>query len=374
MKSSKYLSKLSKIPNSGEKVDIGEFMSKCAQFKSENVYLDSMLGATMGTAMLIDGGFFGLTKKINVDDRLVEAFETRYPNVGKSLFEKLQEKINDSEGNEWIVNGVKGKLFEMELVPKLEQTYPGTKFQLAASETQKDWDLIGRDATDGEILVQAKMGNSDYAEDVLEAMHENPEILYATSNEIRNKILESKPELIDQFVPDLNYNNAEFTSDVEGGLEQLLSNYGVDIPDDISDVLPFIGVFLLGIKLLHDLSKVKQDFSEVKIDDKRRIQGLKAIKLLSRFGVSAVVTAAGGAIGTAIPVPVGGTLIGLGAGLVASIYINKKIKPDLHKFALHLLEMTNEDLIYFRNKVNIDKLADKFRKRRIELEALKLEA
>ena len=51
-------------------------------------------------------------------------------------------------------------------------------------------------------------------------MQSNPDVYYATSSEIREKILAAKPELQEQFIP-IDISSYEFTQDVQDGLETL---------------------------------------------------------------------------------------------------------------------------------------------------------
>jgi len=352
MKSLRYLNKLDSLPGKGIKTNLKALVDKSTKMKSENGFLDAMIGASVGAGLFIKHDF-------NVENDLFEAYNLANPNlsIDKSLYQKTLEE-QGTDGLDGLVSNLKGKLFEVELEGQLESMYPGFDFSIAEKANQPIWDLIGKGPDGKEILVQAKMVGEGSASDVYERMVENPDVLFAASNEVREKILEQAPELANQFVP-VDYGNLEFTEQVESGLDQLLENAGIDVPDEIGDIVPIVGEIIIGLRLLYELSQVKKDFNEIKIDDQRRIKGLRAIMLLSRFGVTAVVTAIGAASGSAI-FPGVGTIFGGIGGAVAGMVINKKIKPRLHEFALYLLNMTEADLIYFKNKSNIDEIGQRF--------------
>jgi len=356
--SDKYLNKIKALPGRERKTDLKELTQKSAQTKSELGVLDALIGASLGSSLYVKHGF-------NVEDEVFEAYGLANPNlsIDTSLYEKVLEE-QGTEGIAGLISNLKGKLFEIELEGNLESMYPGYDFSIAEKANQPIWDLIGEGPDGTEILVQAKMVNSESASDIYQRMIDNPDVFFATSNEVREKVLENSPELADQFIP-VDVNNLEFTDQVGSELDQLLENAGIDVPDDIADVVPIVGEIVIGLRLLYELSQVKKNFGTVKIDDKRRIKGLKAIMLLSKFGVTAVVATIGAAGGSAIFPGVGTVLGGVG-GAVAGMVINKKIKPRLHEFALYLLDMTEEDLIYFRNKKNIDEIAKRFNSRRLK--------
>jgi hypothetical protein len=349
---------LSKLPGGSRKVNLKELIEQSKVMGSNNASLDALIGASFGTTLLIK-------YDLNISDAIVAGYAGQYPDMSetKSLYQKLLEEQGDTDGLQGLVSGIKGKVFEVELEDKLEALYPGFDFEIGKNANQPIWDLKGIAPDGQEILVQAKMTGSYSASEIMDRMTDNPDVLFAVSNEVREKILKKAPELANQFVP-IDVSSADFTEEVESGLEQLLANAGIDIPDDAADMLPFVGEIVIGLRVLYEMSTVKRDFNEIKVDEKRRIQGLRAIMALSRFGVAAVCTMVGGVALSAI-FPGIGTLLGALGGAIAGAYINKNIKPHMHKYAMYLLDMTDEDLIYFKNKVAIDGIAERFYSTRI---------
>src|SRR6185503_5113260 len=111
---------------------------------------------------------------------------------------------------------------------------------------------------------------------------------------------------------DLDLSNADLIEEVGGGLAILLANSGIDLPDSFGEMLPYIGELVLGIRLLLDIVAVERDFSEVPIDDRSRVHAVKALAILSRFGVSTVCTLLGGKFGGEIGGVAGSVFPGVG--------------------------------------------------------------
>ena len=127
-----------------------------------------------------------------------------------------------------------------------------------------------------ETQIQVKIGGEDYADEVAARMQEDPDVLFAVSNEIRAAVLVEYPELSSQFI-DLNLSNYEFVSEVEEGMGLLAENSGIDVPDKVSGFLPYVTEIVLGIRLLYDIVKTERDFEAVEIEDKTRINAMKAL-------------------------------------------------------------------------------------------------
>lgn len=320
------------------------------------------------TAVGLESAFSTIFTERNIPDDLQQAYNTAFSNVSMdhSLFERYSEMVDRSpESVSSFVGTIKGKLFELRLPELLENQFPEYNFEIAGDPTQPVWDIIGNSSSGESILIQAKMGGSDYVSDVLERMQDNPDVLFATSNEIRDSILSSHPELADQFV-NVDLSNYDFTADVNHDLGLLADNLGIDISDSIGEILPYLSEIILGIKLIKDLISVQRDFKSVSATDKTKLSAVKTIVLLSRFGVSIVCTtvcsSGGAAAGSIFPGP--GTLIGGIGGAIAGAFmaskLNKHLKPYYMEFALGLTGLTNDDLFYFRNKNIIDRMGFSF--------------
>lgn len=356
MKSLKLISKLEKIPLKREH---NRYSLQIISQEMSQIHRDYFV---IETAIGLESSFSSIFDERNIPDDLQQAYQLAFSDVSthKTLFERysqILEKGPDSADS--FVSTIKGKLFELRLPELLENQFPDYSFEIASNPTQPIWDIVANSSDGESILIQAKMGGANYASDVLERMQDNPDVLFATSSEIRDKILSSHPELINQFV-DVDLSNFDFTSNVNHDLELLADNLGIDIPDDIGEIIPYLSEIILGIRLIKDLISVQRDFKSISATDKAKLSAVKSIVLFSRFGVSIVCTtvcSAGGAAAGSI-FPGAGTLIGGISGAVAGAFmsskLNKHLKPYYMDFALGITGLTENDIFYFRNKNTID--------------------
>ncbi|MCX7876999.1 MAG: hypothetical protein N2321_12655 [Melioribacteraceae bacterium] len=362
MKSSILIKELEKIPLKKEHkhYSFQSIAKEMFQIHCDYFVIETVVG--------LESAFSTIFTERNIPDDLQQAYNTAFSNVSmdQSLFERYSEMVDKSpESVSSFVGTIKGKLFELRLPDLLENQFPDYSFEIASDPTQPVWDIIGNSSRGESILIQAKMGGSGYVSDVLERMQDNPDVLFATSNEIRDSILSSHPELADQFV-NVDLSNYDFTAEVNHDLELLADNLGIDIPDSIGEIIPYLSEIILGIRLIKDLISVQRDFKSVSVADKTKLSAVKTIVLLSRFGVSIVCTtvcsSGGAAAGSIFPGP--GTLIGGIGGAIAGAFmaskLNKHLKPYYMEFALGLTGLTNDDLFYFRNKNTIDRIGFSF--------------
>ena len=305
----------------------------------------------------------------NVPDELSEAFGRAFSNVAEksSLHDHYQEMVDKGSGSvTGFVSNLKGKVAELKTESALEERFPGSDFQLAESATQRGWDLIGRFQDRPDLFVQVKAGSAEYASDAVDAIQANPNVEFAVSSEIYDRIAETHPELLERIVHKLGP-AAELTEDVKDGLGKLVGNImGIDPPDSIGEALPFVGEVVLGIRLIWGMVKTERDLSDVDLTDRSRIHGIRTLGLVSRFGVNQVCMWAGGAAGTAagsvipgvgnVAGGLGGGLVGLGGGMV----LNRLLQPRIEEVVMGLVGGDADDMFYLMNKVEIDDLGRSF--------------
>lgn len=333
---------------------VADVLGAMDHMKAEQFSIETAIGAESVLQALFDWR--------NVPDDLGEAYEKAFTASGTSLYEHYGDIVERGESSlRGFVSTLKGKLAEVRLEPQLEEWFPGYDFELAADPTQGIWDLKGVSLENaGDIFVQVKMQAVSAAGDVVERMQDNSNVLFAVSHELYEKILDQHPELIGQLL-DTEVLDSGFTASVSDNLEILAENFGIDLPDGVGDFLPYIGEIILGIRLVLDVIAVERDFKTVRIQDRSKLHALKALVLLSRFGVSAVCTTVGGAAGSAaMPVPGLGTTIGALGGVGLAVYLNRKLMPRLVDVATRIMDLTQDDMFYFRNRATIDGLALSF--------------
>lgn len=357
VQSIKYLDELKAIETSETAYGLKHFVSQTENLKKESMAIE--IGVATEIAMLYAFNHF------NIDDSIAEGFASQYPNLAEnqSLYEALMAKGGADMSGETLtgfISGIKGKVYEMQLTDSLNEQYDGWEFAISENATQPIWDIRGVSADGEEMLIQAKMGAVDYASEVHGKMLENPDVLFATSIEIQEKILDKSPELASQFIDVMQVSNIEFTTTITENVEQLIANHGADVFDGAGEFIPVIGEIVLGVKLLQEMSSVKHEYRGVNKSDQDKIKMLKAIMYISRYGVTTALITASVKAGAMIDLSTGGasmgagTLIGLGVGIKMSSEINRKIKPHMYDLTLHIMDYTRDDLFYFQNKLAID--------------------
>ena len=195
----------------------------------------------------------------NVDDDLTEGYNEAFRRIseeGTSLTERFHEMVERGpQSVEGFVRNLKGKVAEIKTEEALKERSPEFDWEMAGSPNQPGWDIKGTTPDGEELFVQVKTGTKDYADDVVDAMEESPNIAFAVSSEVFGEIEESHPELMGRLFEIQSDEN--LTESVKEGLEKLAANHGIDLPDSIGSVLPFVGEGLLGFRVIWAIRKLK---------------------------------------------------------------------------------------------------------------------
>ena len=301
----------------------------------------------------------------NVPDVLNDAFGRAFSSVAEStsLHERYQEMMERGPGSvSGFVSNLKGKVAELKVESILEERNRSYDFELAESPTQPAWDLVGTSPDAPDIFVQVKVGGQGYADEVVDAMQEDPNIEFAVSGEVYDAIEESHPELLGRLIeigP-----AAELTESLKDGLDKLASNFGVDVPDGLGAALPYVAEVVLGIRLIWGMVKTERELGGVELTDRSRVHGIRTLALASRFGINQVCMWAGISGGTAAGsvVPgignITGGLTGGLAGLGGGMMLNRLLQPRIEEVAMKLIGGDADDMFYLMNKVEVDQVGD----------------
>ena len=309
-------------------------------------------------------GFWVLFDNVNVDDTIAQAYEAQYPILATehSLHEQWVEMMDRGEGSTTgFVSGVKGKVAEFGAADQL--TGAGwTDVEVALDPTQPIFDITATPPGGGPAVHwQVKTGGAEYAQKVTDAMAENPDVQFAVSSEIYERITDSTPGAVDRLM-DLGA-DWELVEGIEDGLGTLAANLGIDIPDSLAQILPYAAAIAAGARLLYGVIRTEREFREVDRTTRNKIQVVQALTLMARMGVTTVLSAAGASGGAAAGtvVPGVGNLLGggvgaLGGGLMG-MYLNRRLQPHMLRLGLSICRMEEDDLFYFKNKPRVDQLA-----------------
>ena len=304
---------------------------------------------------------WGIWDQVNVPDELIRAYEAQYPGLAAehSLHEHWQEVQADGpDAARGFINGLKGKLAEIEAAEMLEQA-GYSDVNIAPIPVQKTWDISAVNEAGESVDFQVKTGTERYADDVASDMAEAENVEFLVSSEIATKIIEDNPDYADGITdigPDY-----ERVEGVQDGLETLADNEGLDIPDSIGEAIPYVGGVLVAGGLIHTALKSEGEFKDADRITKNRIHVVRTLTMMSRFGITTVLTSAGAAGGSTLGLP--GALVGGTAGWIGSLRLNKTLRPHMLNLALNITQLTRDDLFYYKNKRRIDQAGLAFRDR-----------
>ena len=165
----------------------------------------------------------------------------------------------------------------------------------------------------------------------------------------------------------------ELVSGIQGGLETLTDNLGIDIPDSLGSVLPYAGAIVAAAKLIHEVISTEREFREADRTTTNKIHMVRTLTLMARMGITTVLSTAGAvggaAAGTAVPLVgnlVGGGVGAIGGGLIG-MYLNQHLQPHMLRLGLDICGLEEDDLFYFKNKSRVDQLAVSFHERANQL-------
>lgn len=198
------------------------------RFSKREIMLDSL---GIGTSFLHSYAFVD-----KIPDEVLRAYELAYPI--KSQSESLEDIIENYDDAELtgIVNGIKGKLFELRYVDYLNDGHIPDGYQaiLAESATNPGWDIAVLGA-DGSVAEEIQLKATDSVSYVKAALERYPEINVATTEEVYNS-------LAMQGITDNLVNSGISNEELEQVVYEALESNSLDM--DWS--LPVIPMLLIG--------------------------------------------------------------------------------------------------------------------------------
>ena len=198
------------------------------RFSKREIMLDSL---GIGTSFLHSYAFTG-----KIPDEVLRAYELAYPL--KSQSEGLEDIIENYDDAELtgIVNGIKGKLFELRYVDYLNDGHIPDGYQaiLAESATNPGWDIAVLGADDS-VAEEIQLKATDSVSYVKAALERYPEINVATTEEVYNS-------LAMQGITDNLVNSGISNEELEQVVYEALESNSLDM--DWS--LPVIPMLLIG--------------------------------------------------------------------------------------------------------------------------------
>ena len=324
--------------------------------------------AEVASAVSITTGLLWSELDINDDlhQRLQEAYEMAAPvqSGAVPLHDAFAEaQHNGAEATQGFINNIKGKVAELEVKDWLEGQ--GATVFLPDAQNYPGIDMLAIWPDGTEVPIQVKTHAAESAGNIQSLMLDNSEVQFAVSSEVFDKIAERSPELIDRMV-DIGA-TAELEGNIDEGLGILTDNLGIDIPDSVGEIIPYAGAIIAASRLIYSVIQTERQFKAVDRTTRNKIQVVQTLTLMSRMGVTTVLSTVGGMGGGAAGsvIPGVGNLVGGIAGTVAGagmgMYLNRHLQPRMLTLALDITGLTNDDLFYYKNKPHIDQVALSFR-------------
>ena len=122
---------------------------------------------------------------------VIDAFHSQYPQYGESFVQAVQNQASDPSSVMGLVNGVKGKLFELDYANWLNHgNLPhGFTAELAHHANNPGWDIVIHDAH-GHVDQLLQMKATDSISYVHEAIAAHPDIPVVVPHELYEKMLD----------------------------------------------------------------------------------------------------------------------------------------------------------------------------------------
>jgi hypothetical protein len=350
MESINLLPELESIPAEALSEDVSSsfLLSRLADMEKDDYAVEYSVG--------VEKALLGLFDEQEIQGHLAEAYEKAFDHGELNLFQKYSESIGSGEESALsLVSSLKGRLAEMRCRDLLERHFPGYRFELSPDREQSLWNIRGvSDEGAQEILVQVKAESGLCSGIMTGSLEDSQDPIFNLGRDMFNQICDIRTDLAGPLY-DTQVQDLVITQDVHEALESIAENMGIDLPDEIGDMIPYAGEITLGIKLVYDMIAVNRDFNDIHVDDRKKISILKALGLLSRYFVSSgcgVLTTAAGSV----MLPGIGSILGSLAGIRLSKTLNDRLKPHVLEIALGVCELSTDDLFYFKNKAVIDEL------------------
>jgi len=133
----------------------------------------------------------GNVSSTDIDPEIIRAFRLQYPHAG-DFVDFVRDHSGDDAAIAGIVNGIKGKLFELEYVNWLNGGHlpAGAVAELAASPTQEGWDVIIKDSH-GHVLNHLQLKATESLAYIKEALASYPDIDIVATHEVFEHLNES---------------------------------------------------------------------------------------------------------------------------------------------------------------------------------------
>lgn len=139
----------------------------------------------------------GKVNESQISPLVIKAFHSQYPHAGGFV-----DFVRDHNGDEsllGVINGIKGKAFELEYLNYLNHGHlpAGAVAELASSPTQEGWDIAIRDAH-GHVIEHLQLKATESMSYIADAIAHHPEIDVVVTHEVFEQM--NNPEILSHLI------------------------------------------------------------------------------------------------------------------------------------------------------------------------------
>jgi hypothetical protein len=169
----------------------------------------------------------GRVGEADIDPEIIRAFRSQYPNAGEFVA-FIRSHSGDDAALAGIVNGIKGKLFEMEYMDWLNDGHlpAGAVAELASSPTQEGWDVAIKDSH-GQIIDHLQLKATESLSYIKEALASHPDIDVVATHEVFDRLAGSG---IEDHVTAAGFSDTQLTEHVQDQIHAADMTPEFDLP------------------------------------------------------------------------------------------------------------------------------------------------
>ncbi|HET8924277.1 MAG TPA: hypothetical protein VFN26_14905 [Candidatus Acidoferrum sp.] len=161
----------------------GDRLRSTEELFDQHITEDQFLDATVIGGYGLRDIFAGNVHESQISPLVIRAFHSQYPRAGSFV-----EFVRDHKGDAsllGIINGIKGKTFELEYLDYLNHGHlpPGAFAESATSPTQEGWDIAIQDAH-GHIIQHLQLKATESMSYIADAIAHHPEIDVVATHEV----------------------------------------------------------------------------------------------------------------------------------------------------------------------------------------------
>jgi hypothetical protein len=173
------------------------------RLRSPRELLDQHFAADQALDAAVIGGYglrdilAGKVRESEISPVITKAFHLQYPHAG-SFVDFVRDHRRDT-ALLGIINGIKGKAFELEYADYLNHGHlpPGAFAELAHSPTQEGWDIAIRDSH-GDVIDHLQLKATDSLSYIQDAIAHHPEIDVVATHEVFKHLHD--PEIVSHLI------------------------------------------------------------------------------------------------------------------------------------------------------------------------------